>query len=90
MVLGLKEGLVKWSTVCIKSEVILMLLWSFYVFAPIYICFKRENKERKAKEIIFLTLMLYRGWLITNGIILVAEKVGSLTETCFCSFVKKS
>ena len=59
-----------------------MLLWSFYAFAPIYICFKRENKIRKAKEIIFLTLMLLnRGWLLC--IIPVAEKVDSITETCF-------
>ena len=53
-------------------------------FAPIYICFKRENKERKANEIIFLTLMLYRGWLLC--IIIVAEKVDSLTVCLLFNF----
>ena len=85
--MSLKEGLIKCASVCVIGEVILLLLWSFYVFAPIYICFKRENKVRKAKEIIFLTLMLYRGWFLC--IILVADKVDSLTETILGAFFSK-
>ena len=79
---GLSYGLVIMHHSCCREvdsfiEFLCLLLLSIFVF-------KRENKERKANEIIFLTLMLYRGWLLC--IIIVAEKVDSLTVCLLFNF----